>query len=350
MLQTELTNWRTAGSVGNWGSLTVDGSITQGSDALFTDIVVSGNYVLVAGDDSSGGAGLYVYDISNTASPTRVNTLFNLGHGALALALRGKTLYVLTDDPSNEIKVYSVTGLPSLSYRTSYNLPGSARGTSIANYGAMLYAGTVYGSGGGDKEFFAFDIANSGSIVLKSSFDGNDGYNTIALSGTSAYLATGDDAYELTVMNVENSGSLVYATGQGYNLSGTQNGLAAAISGTSAILGRERGTSIQEFILFKIPNGGVPSTPGPYYHEMSGSVLDLAVDTSGCYAFAATQQKWKALQVININSTSLPEKTSYTLGSGQGRSVFYDMTRDRLFFATDTALYIFRPGASTGSC
>ena len=350
VLFSELTDWRGSGQVGNWSTITLEGSVTEASGTNFSSVAVSGHYVLVGSSVAGGGAGLYIYDISSLTTPNRVNASFMVGYDVQSVVVCGSMLYLLTNDASGEIKAYRIGSLPTVTYVTSYNLPGSALGTSLTSYGYMLYASSTYSVTNGEKEFYAFDVSSSGSITLKSSLDDTGTLNAVGLSGTSAYLGSTLDASELRVLTLANSGSIALAGGGAYNVSGTEDGLAVAVSGSSALLGRTRGTSIQEFVMFKIPNGGVPTSPGPYYRETSGSVLSIAAEPSGCYAFAATQQKYKALQVIKIGDTSLPEAAYYTLSSSRGRAVTYDMVRDRVYLVTDESLMIFKPAAATGSC
>jgi hypothetical protein len=351
VLKTELTDWRTPGQVGDWSSPTVEGSVTEAGSPDFNDVKVVGNYALVTGGASGGGNGLYIYDVSNTASPTRVNTTFNLGYDGYQMAIRGRTLYLLTGDSNAELKVYKLTNLPALTYVTSYNLQGSGRGKAARVNGTLLYIGTTQSGNAGENEFYIFDVSNSGSLAYKTSIDDPSTTLDLGMTGTAAYLASGNDAGELAIYNIANSGSIVAASGAPYNLSGTEDGIAMAVSGTAALLGRSRGTGIEELIMFKLPlSGGAPVGGGPWYHEMSGSVVGVAMDPSQCYAFAATRQKWKALQILRMRDFTLNEVSSYTLTSQAGKRLTYDLKRDRLFFISDNTLYIFKPAASTGSC
>jgi hypothetical protein len=349
LLSTELTDWRTAGSVGDWSSVTLEGSATPGGSPGFADVLVTGRYALVTGDGDAGGNGLWVYDVSDRTNPVRVNSSFNLGYDAYQMTVRGQTLYVLTTDPSAELKAYKLTSLPSLVYVTSFNLQGSSRGRTIRTAGSMLYIGATLSGNSGEKEFRIFDISNSGSIVAKATLDDTADVSDLALSGTAAYLATADDTGELHIVNIANSGSIAAASVT--NVSGTEDGLAMAVSGTAALLGRSRGSGIQEFVMFEIPSsGGAPTADGPWYHEMSGSVVGLAADPSGCYAFAATRQAWKAFQVLRMRDLSLTEVGAYTLGANAGKRLTYDFVTDRVFLISDDTLYILKPGTATGSC
>lgn len=353
LITSELTDWRTVRNTGNWSSLTVDGSYTHGSTPQFVDIAIySGSYVFLAARSS---AGVYVFNTADTSSPVRINNSFSLGYEVYDMAMRDSFLILATTDSSGEIKVFNVSSPSTFSAANlvaSVNVQGASRVRSLAVSGDMLYAGAAASSGAGDDEFYAFAIGANGSLTLLDSVNDNSmGVSDIAVSGTAAYLASSMDTGELRVVNVT-SGSNLLVLG-GYNLSDrTLDGTAIAVSGTSAFIGTQKGTSIDELVLFDIDDGGVPVTPpGPWYHEGSGSVIGVDMDPTRCFAFFAAESGRKALQIINMrDKATLAEVASYNSSTGLGRAVLYDIPRDRLFLATDRSLYIFRPGAATGAC
>lgn len=353
ILTGELTDWRTRRNIGNWSSITLDGSYTDGATPQFIDIAIySGSYVFVGARSS---VGVYVFNTANTASPGRINSSFSLGYGVHDMAVQDSYLFLATDDSSAEIKVFNISSpssFTSSSLVASVNVQGSSRVRSLAVSGDMLYAGTTASTGIGDDEFYAYRIGTNGSLTQTDTInDDTTGINRIAVSGTAAYLASSMDTSELRVVNIE-SGSNILSLG-GYNLSDrTLDGLSIAVSGTSAFIGTQRGSSIDELVLFDLKSGGVPTTPpGPWYHEGSGSVVAIDMDPTRCFAFFAAQSSPKALQIINMrNKSTLAEYTSYNSTTGPGRALLYDLPRDRLFLTTDRSLLIFRPGASTGTC
>lgn len=352
LITTELTDWRATRTVGNWSSLTVDGTYTNAGTPTFVDLALySGSYVFAASRSLNG---LYVIDTRITTAPALIASSFSLGYGAWDVEVRGDVLYVATDDPSQEIRAYDISSPSTLSSGDligSYNLPGSARARSLAVRGDTLYVGASASATGGQEEFLALRVTPDGGFTLLDAV--NDDGNTIsriALSGTAAYLASSLDAGELRVVDVA-SGSDLTLLG-GYNLSDrTLDGVSIAISGTSALLGTLKGSSIQEVVLFDLRSGGIPTSPGPWYHEGSGSVVGLAMEPTRCYGFIAAESGRKALQVFNVrDKTSLAEITTYTSTTGLGRGVLYDMRRDRVILATDRSVILFRPGAVTGTC
>ncbi len=352
LLTSELTDWRSTRTVGDWSSLTVDGTYTPGGTPGFTDLsLFSGSYVFAA---TTSSPGIYVINTTTTTSPTRINSSFSLGEGAYDTVIRGSVLFVATTDPSQEIRAYRIsnpTTFSSAQLLASYNVPGSSRIRSLALNGTTLYAGATVNGTAGQDEFYAFRVSSGGTITLLDSIDDSADVTGIAVSGTSAYLSSTLDTGELRVVDVE-SGSNLALLG-GYNVSDrTLDGLAIAVSGTAAILGTEKGTSIQEVVMFHRENGGIPvPPPGPWYHEGSGSIVSIDTDPRKCVAFLASQSGRKALQVMNMRNTStLAELATYTSTSGFGNAVLYDMRRDRVLFLTDQSFIIFRPGTTTGTC
>ncbi|HVW66509.1 MAG TPA: hypothetical protein VHA78_02140 [Candidatus Peribacteraceae bacterium] len=346
-LVTELTDWQTKTAVGNWASPSIEGTYNAGTAVGFNRIAVSGDTAYVTTDASNG---LYLLDISNPASPARVDSSFSIGYGATDAVIHGRRLYVMTADPNAELKLYSIDAPQSPVLLASYNLPGSALGKELGFGRNDLYvAATTPGSG--QHQLYSFDATDSGALTLMGTIDDTDNYNAVALSGTAAYIATSLDADELRVVNAMSSGSISIAGG--YNLSGTYDASAIAVSGTSALLGTLQ-TGSQNMVMFDISDAsnGVPTPPpGPWYYNASGSVLGLAMDPNHCYAFVGAATGHKAFQVVDMrNKSSLPQLYSYDSSYGKGRSVAYDPVSDRIYLMTDNAVLIFQPGTGGTSC
>jgi hypothetical protein len=349
LITSELTDWRSTKTIGNWSSISVEGSYTDAGTPTFTDVdVYSGSYVFAS---ASAGNGLYGFDIRTPSSPSLISSSFSLGVGAYDVAVHGSILYVATDDTNQEIRMYSLATPVSLSAANlinTYNLPGSARARSLAVAGDRLYVGAT--ATVGQDEFYAFRVTQTGGIALMDTInDDSSTYEMIAVSGTAAYLASSMTTSELRVINVESGSNLILMGG--YNLTDRSvSGLSIAVSGTSALLGTAKGT-FSETVLFDVRNGGVPTTPGPWYHESRDPVTGLGMDPTRCYGFIATQSGSRAFQVFNVrNKNTLAELTTYNSTTGLGRGLMYDPYKDRVYMITDRSLLIFRPGAATGTC
>ena len=355
LLTTEFTDWREQRPVGNWANLTLEGSWTDASTPVFSDIVLYDDYAFATSTTADGGDGLYIFDISSSASPTRVSSSFDLGETGYAVLVKGQRLYVLTSSSSSEIRVYDISNPASFSSANlvaAYNLPGSGLGRSLGLRGDTLIVGAAESATGGNEELYTFDISNSGSVVFQDSLDAPSTVHAIAVSGTSALLAMSDNAMELTFAKIDDPTNISFPSNQAYNAADTHDGTAIAVSGTSAILGRSNGVSIDEMIMINLEGGGgYPSPPpGPWFHEVGGAVNDIAADPTRCYAFLATEFVNEDLQVVKIGDDDLPEVDTYDSTTGFGQALVYDIGRDRVFMMTDRSLLIFRPGAGTNSC
>jgi len=350
LISTDLIDWRTTSTRGDWRTPTVDGTFAPGGNVLFTRGAIAGSTLFVAAGNS---VGLYVVSLANTASPTQLATGFSLGAAAYDVAVRGERLYVVAADSAAELKVYNIANPNIPTLVTSVNLPGSSRARSLAITDRVLLVGMTQSAVSGENELLAYNISSTGSsIPLLDSEDEAGDVLAIAVSGTGVYLASTLDSSELRAYRIFDSGSLALASVAGYNLSDrTLDAQAIAVTGTSALLGTLKG-SIQEMVLFNA-RPMVPSltTTGPWYHEGSGSVVGVAMDPSRCVGFLAADSGRKALQVVNVRDTSsLAELATHTSTTGKGRGVLYDPVRDRTILLTDQAVIIFRPAASTGTC
>ncbi len=354
VITTELTDWRLLQNAGDWSGNSLEGSYVDSGTPLFNDIAVSGNYAFVTSDISAGGAGLYVFDISTLTAPVRVASSFSLGAAGYEVAVSNATLYVLTGDTGQEIQAYDVTSpstFSSADLKTSYDIAGNGRARSLIIEDDRLYVGVTESAMGGEDEFYAFNISNSGAIALLGSLDQATTNLSVHLSGTAAYLAGSLDTVEIGVVSIENPAVPVEDSAVGYNVTDTMDGSAVRVAGTSAVLGRLNGSSIEELVLFDVKKRPVPlPPPGPWYRDMGGSVNGLAVDILGCYAWVATDNASKELQIVSLRNTSLPEASSYNTTTGDGRGVFYDATRDRAYLLTNKAFLIIQPSSSNGTC
>lgn len=354
LLTGEITNWRNAPNVGNWSSLTLEGGYTDAGTPLFNDIAVLGNYAYVSSETSAGGVGLYVFDISNLASPTRVSSAFFLGTAGYQLIAAGTTLYILTGDVNGELRAYDIsapTSLDGSDLLDDYNLPGSGLGASLTLDGTTLYVGARESGAASRDELYSFDVTNPSAISLRDSLNDTGTNADIALSGTSAYLASSMDSMELRLADVENPADLRIASGGGYNVTDVQDGNDIAVTGTSALLGRVNGSAIEELVLFDIGRNPLPtSPPGPWYYEVGGGVHGLAMDPTECYAFLASDFDSEELQVVRIQDHALPEVSYYDAATGAGRGLLYEGIRDRVFLLTNRSVHIFRPGALPSGC
>ncbi|MBU2259846.1 hypothetical protein KKC44_04540 [Patescibacteria group bacterium] len=347
-LTTTLTNWHQVREMGNWSVISEQGSFTDESAPLFNDVVTVENYAFVTSEDSTGGAGLYIFDISNLAYPTRVADGFVLGAAGYQLVISGDILFVLTSMPGSELMAYDITDPGTFSAANllgTYDLPGSARGQSLAIFGDTLFVGAMFD--GEEDELYALNIYDSADIELLDSIGDDGSFLGLSLHDGYAYIASSEDVSELTVMDVFDPSDLAAAPGGGYNLTDVLDGTAVTTFGSSVLLGRDVGDVTQELVLFEIEESPVPAPPpGPWYHTMGAKVTALDRDPTGRYAFVASEYEGGEFQVMDIvlfQAGQLPRVAVGDTETGNGRGVYYNPQIDRVFFTTNTALIIYKP-------
>lgn len=345
VLTAEITNWRIEQPVGDWSSVSQEGEYIDGGVPVFNKVVVRGDYAYVT--SGAGGAGLYVFDISDLGNPTRVASAFSLGAAGYGLLAVRDVLYVTTSDTSAELRSYDISSPETLAADdliAQVNLAGDGRARSLAYFDGSLFVGAA--EDGAADEFYSY-AASGGVLTLQDSFDNAGGFLDIAIRQGYAYSGNTQDVAELRVLDVFDPSDIVDAPGVGYNVTDVYDGNAILAFGTGVMLGRVNGSSIEELVLFDIADSDVPSPPpGPWYHEVGGDAADLGVEPGGSYVFLASNHADKELQVVDprLLSAGLPAEVEYyDSANGAGNGLFYDMIRDRLFLATNDALEILRP-------
>jgi len=347
---TRLTNWHQVNAIGNWASLSLEGSYIDASNPLFNNVAVSGQYAFVTSEVTSGGAGLYVFDISNLAVPVRKVDTFVLGVAAYQLVVTGDVLYVLTADDASELRAYDISSPETLSQDNllgTYNLPGSGKGKALALYGDTLFVGAAEDAI--QHEFYALDVSNPEGVEFLGSLNDEGGYLDLALHQGYAYVGSSKDVGELTVVDVFDPQDLSVMECSGCNLTDTPDGQAVGAFGEYVILGRSEGDVIQELVLFSVAESPTPSPPPqPKYYGTDASIYSLAWDPTGMYVFIATDDSNQELQVIDVErfwNDQLPRIAQADTETGDGRGVTYDPLRDRVFMTTNSALLIYKPGS-----
>lgn len=348
ILTSYITNWRKIATVGNWAAMSRIANVSPSGSPDFQNVVINGVYAYVTGTQVSGGNGLYIYDVSNPANPVRVATSFNLGASAYGIAAAGNRLYLATDNPVKEVQVYDITNPATLSggnLINGYDLPGSGKARSIAVYGSRVFVGTL--NDPPNKQFYSIQMSETGPMVLGDSLGLSGSVLAIGLQDGYAYAATSYSIAELQVVDIFNPDRLTFAPGRGVDMPDVQAADAVALSGTSALVGRLNGSTIDELTLFNIGRAPVPNAPpGPWTLEIGGDLLSLATIFGSKYAFAAGSAGFAQLRVLDMIkfAQNQPPIVNTYDAKATVRGVFYDWQTDRLFGVTPGALMVFAPG------
>jgi hypothetical protein len=345
-LSTRVTDWREEQEIGDWSSLILEGSATEPGTPLFNKITVRGDYAFVTSDVSAGGAGLYVFDISDLGNPSRVASSFALSGNGHNLLVTDTRLFVAVEDAGAEVQVYDISSPSSLSTDDllgSINLSGDGRARSLGYYDGTLTIGATHDAT--ESEVYSYSVTASGGTALLDTFDTDGSLNDVILKDGYAFFSSAEDVAELRVIDIFDPANLQNASGNGYNLTDVYDGTAVAGFGTGMFLGRTNGEIIEELVLFNVATSPVPSPPpGPFYYEIAGSVNDIVVEPGGRYAFIASDFSDKELQIVipdTLVAGQAAEATFYD-SADFGQGVYYELARDRLFFVSSTTLFIFR--------
>lgn len=352
LLSEDLTNWRAVKPIGNWGALRLKGAVVDDAPGpSYSAVAVADGYAYVTSGTS--GPGLSIFDISTDTAPQRVASNFVLGFAGSGVVVGGHRLYVVTADPSAEVKIYDITSPSTFSAASllgQINIPGSKRAMA-----ASIFGNTLFVTATDDSEmaqFYVYDVSHPATPVLLGSLvDPGGTYGGLSLHEGFAYVAAGHDESELKVVDVFNAinrtstGSVSITLRGGYNLSGTIDGISAANAGSTLLLGRTDTGFGNELVYFDLSLGPIPS--GPLFAVMGAGVSGIATDPSGSYAFVSVRGSNGQLQVIDLTQvdlSQLPVLTFYSSTSGIGRSVAYDIERDRVVLVTERGVFLFGPG------
>lgn len=347
-LHTYITDWRKTATVGNWADISRIALLSASGSPDYQKIAIAGTYAFVTGTKVSGGRGLYVFDISNPASPVAVATSFDLGSSAYGVAAYADRLYLATDSATQELQVYDISSPAELNTGNlvnSYDLPDSGQARTVAVYGSNVFVGTLETAG--NPQLYAVEMSETGPMVLLGTLGMSGSVMDLGLQDGYAYAATANNAGELLVADIFDPENITFAPGNGIDMTDTQDAVSVALSGTSALIGRSNGSTIDELTLYDIGQSPVPSPPpGPWTLEIGGTVNDLATVYGGRYAFAGTSQsasQIRVLDLIRFAQGQTPTVDTYDT-SAAVRGLAYDWVTDRLFAVTASSFSVYAPG------
>jgi len=348
LMTTQLTNWKKIATVGNWATMTRIALSTISGTPDLQSITVSGNFAFITGTQASGGMGLYIFNIANPASPVRVASSFNLGASAYGITVVDNRLFIATGHATQEVQVYDITDPTNLmvgNMINSYDLPGSGKARSIAVYGSHVFVGSLLDAP--NNELTAIQMSETGPMTLLSSLSVSGSVLGIALQDGYAYLANSYNVGEFQVIDIFDAENMVFAPGVGIDITDVQDGNAIATTGTSALIGRISGSTIDELILYDIGLSPVPSPPpGPWTLEIGGDVRAISTIFGSRYVFIGNSKdntELLVLDLVKFAQGAVPTVRTYD-ADAPIRGLFYNWQNDRLFAISSSGLFIFAPG------
>ncbi len=348
LLTTQLTDWQKIATVGNWASMTKIAESTISGSPDFHSIAISGMFAYVTSTQAPGDTGLYIFNVSNPASPVRVASSFDLGASAYGITAVDNRLYIATNDTTKEVQVYDITDPTNLTTGNlinSFDLAGDGKARSIAIYGSHVFVGAL--DDAINDQLTAVQMSETNPMTLLSSLNVSGSVLGLALQNGYAYLANSYNVGEFHVVDIFDPENMVFAPGVGIDMPDTQDGNVMAISGTSALIGRLQGSTISELTLYDIGLSPVPSPPpGPWTLETDGDIRTIATIYGNKYAFiggSMTSNQIRVLDLIQFAQGAGPVVKNYDTESTI-HGLVYDWQTDRMFAISSSSLYVFAPG------
>ncbi len=291
-------------SSGSWTSPNFISSIdlTSNSDGL--GVFAMGGYLYVG-----SGNNFFIYNVSNPASPSLLSST-NTGGLVNDIFVSGN--YAFVANGANELMIYDITNKSSPNRTASLNLSGNADGKSVVVVGNYAYIGR--NSNGGGPEFEVVNVSNKSSPSSIGTMNISGNVTDVAVSGSYAYLSTGDSSNELIIVNISNPSSPNQVGS--YNVSSPSSAYSVAISGSTIYLTTALNGSGEEFYAFDVSNPASPSLLGSYEVGVNANQVEL----SGNYALVAVDSSSNELLVLDIsNSSSISMAGVYDFSSGANR-------------------------------
>lgn len=346
-LSTYIANWRNVTAIGNWSTMTNAATLASGSTPEYQKVVIAGDYAFVSSSQASGGNGLYVFDISDPANPLPVSTAFNLGASAYGMAVTDNRLVLATDNPTAEVQVYDIsdpTNLTASNLVNSYDLPGSRVARSVAVYENTAFVGTT--DNAVDPQFYSLAMSDTGPMTMLDSLGMTGSVVDMALKDGYAYIANSNNAAELLVADLVSPTALKFATGNGVDMTGSEDAFSVAISGTSALVGRSQGGTIEEVTLYDVKNSPVPTPPPSWTLEVDGDVNHIATIPGSAYAFIANNKSALQIRVIDLVlfAQGQPPTVQTFDAAAAINGLAYDTSTDRLYAVSPSDFFVFAPG------
>ena len=404
LLRSYITRWRQVATLGNWSSVTKNSTTQAPSEAHFRAIALSGTHAFIAGNESflavlpqsrfaqfSGtllswmlpraraaytGAGLYVYDVSVPQSPTRVASSFSLGYEAYDLVIHNDRLYIITADPSQELKVIDISVPTAPVVVGGFDLPGEGTGMSIAYFpntsffgqapshlaslipaahaqtpstnGDTVYVGTSTGV------LYSILVRDDATTMQLDSLSVDGAIHDISLNNGFAYLATAADVGELLVVDIFDPRNLVFydPVNTGVDLDGNEDGTAMVTTLTGGLIGRagstQNGRNELSFYSIVDPVPPVGTPPLGTINLMkddttAATVYGLAGTFDERYVFVASNAQTSQMMVLDLWAPPFSQSSIvYRFNAGETASdVAYHSYDNRLYVVSDAHLYIF---------
>ncbi|MGB4076764.1 MAG: hypothetical protein WBK28_03615 [Minisyncoccia bacterium] len=271
--------------------------------------------LLTANPAAAAQEDFFVFNVEDPTTPDERARL-DVGAGLNGIVVGGVYAYVLEDDNIDQLKVITLAdpdapavvatlSLPNIVFTCTPAASPCQAGRSIAYYDERVYVGTGYLAFGGineNHEFHVFDVSNPTAPSWQGSVNVNHNVNDIVVSGDYAYLATSDNAGELTIINLENPAAPTVLARFDAPWS-AKDGTRVDIQGTTAYLGRDKASNGDfDFLSIMVADPASPTLLDSVRLSMNGAGAALTgLATQGPYAFIGTSDTNDEFRVYDIS-------------------------------------------------
>lgn len=337
-LETRFTNWRR--DLGTWSTASLETSINLAGNANANGVAIykaSGITYAVIVRSSSADPEFYVYDISAPASPVAIGSL-DLGTDAFDVVVSGNYALVATASNSQELMVINLTTPGSPTLTGSFNAAGNSDANAVAVDGNTVFIGRNQST---DPDIYSISISTPSSPSQLGTLDTTNTITELALGQSNQYLYASsiDNAGELVVVSVATPSSLSITST--YNPSGNSDGTGVTAFSTYALLGRASGE-------VDVVQLSTPSSPSAISTSLSLSnqVNDFAMGIGDLYAFSVIDSGASAVQIVDLSTLASPVSIASVASTANGNAIVYDFDINRAVAVSSgnsSEVYIVKP-------
>ena len=297
-----------------------------------SSVYVQGRYAYIV---NFGTNLLYIFDVSNPASPTLVSNSAATGAGSQVVSVQGRYAYVISQN-ANLLQVYDVSN-PAAPVQVSTVTTGSGS-TPQGLYVQGKYA---YVANNGSSTLQIFDISNPTiTPTLISSITtggGSGGANAVYVQGKFAYVTNGVTA-TLQIFDVSNPAAPTSINGNGTS-TGSTSPIGVYVQGRYAYVTNNGSTGTNGLQIFDVSTPSAPIIAG----SAQTGTNPHGVYVQGRYAYVGNQGS-NTLQVIDVSTPTAPVSVGTVGGTGTSLTNVY--VQGRYLYIVGSNLQIFDLGGA----
>lgn len=300
-----LTNWESFSQssckiealTGDWSRLYVVGSGDLGAGVQGNAIVVRYPYAYLGGSSSSSAKpDLFVFDVSNSVSPSLVSSIDIGAGGIFKIFIKGNYLYAASSNDSKELIIFDISTPTNPVQVGSYDLTGSSDGLSVIVFGNTAAVGRALGASG--KQIAFLDVSNPAAPTLIRQDSSNSGdVNDFVAINDRLYVSSRQSDPDIFAYDIGNTANPVLLGS--YDIPGTTEDVTLYIHIKGGDINLIDGDTAGDF--FEI---GATTTATMYNRgsiNVGGRINEL-VCTANDLAFLATENPNQELAVVNVSN------------------------------------------------